>query len=92
MNCHTRLCADSWRRCASPLLVHNFSFAELIKAGQDTKLLRSDWGTWSEYRRARSITSHTYNEESADRVFAVVPRFVADIIDLIERLDRVEET
>mgnify|MGYP000367282347 CR=1 FL=1 len=49
-------------------------------------LLRSDWSLWKEYRRARGTTSHTYDEEKAREVFAIVPDFLAEARFLRDRL------
>ena len=54
------------------------NFQDLIRSGNERELLRSDWSLWKEYRRARTITSHTYDEEKAREVLAIVPDFLAE--------------
>ena len=78
-------------RSASPAEVENYSFAELIRAGQAARLIKSDWQIWGDYRHARSITSHTYSARSAARVFALIPQFVEDTAYLVEALEQADQ-
>ena len=62
------------------------TFQDLIRSGNERGLLRSDWSLWKEYRRARGITSHTYDEEKAREVFAILPDFLLEARFLRDRL------
>ncbi len=42
---------------------------------------------WFDYAEARNLTSHTYNEERAEEVFAIVADFVRDARYLLARLE-----
>ena len=64
----------------------NMTFQDLIRSGSERGLLRSDWSLWKEYRRARGTTSHTYNEDKAREVFAIVPDFLSEARFLRDRL------
>ena len=64
----------------------NMTFQDLIRSGSERGLLRSDWSLWKEYRRARGTTSHTYDEEKAREVFAIVPDFLSEARFLRDRL------
>jgi nucleotidyltransferase substrate binding protein (TIGR01987 family) len=67
--------------------VDALTFASLIRAGSEQGLLPSGWDTWRRFRDARGTTSHTYDEEKAAEVFAVVPDFLAEVEQLLERLE-----
>lgn len=64
----------------------NKTFQDLIRSGSERGLLRNDWSLWKEYRRARATTSHTYDEEKARDVFAIVPDFLSEARFLRDRL------
>jgi len=42
---------------------------------------------WFDYAECRNITSHTYNEEDAERVFQAAERFIHDAQALLSRLE-----
>lgn len=42
---------------------------------------------WFEYGEARNLTSHTYDEETAERVYAVAVRFAVHARDLLTHLE-----
>ena len=71
---------------ANPDEFDNMTFQDLIRSGNERGLLRSDWSMWKEYRRARGTTSHTYDEEKAREVFAIVPDFLSEARFLRDRL------
>ena len=71
---------------ANPDEFDKMIFQNLIRAGNERDLLRSDWSEWKKYREARSTTSHTYDEAKAREVFAVVPDFLAEARFLRDRL------
>lgn len=73
---------------ASPGAVDEMAFADLIRTGSEQGLLQNGWDIWREYRKARSITSHTYDEGKAKEVVAVIPRFLQDSQFLFEQLRR----
>jgi hypothetical protein len=51
---------------------------DLIRSGSAQGLLRNGWDKWKDYRKARSITSHTYNESKAIAVMLIVPDFLLE--------------
>lgn len=71
---------------ANPDEFDGMTFQDLIRSGNERGLLRSDWSLWKEYRRARGVTSHTYDEEKAREVFAIVPDFLLEARFLRDRL------
>lgn len=62
------------------------SFPDLIRTGCEKGLVLNDVKAWLQYRKARSITSHTYDHEKAAEVFAVIPAFVKDAKHLYDNL------
>lgn len=71
---------------ANPAAVAEMSFPELIRTGSERGLLLSGWDAWQGYRKARGITSHTYDESRAAQVFAVIPLFLQEARHLLEQL------
>ena len=71
---------------ASADLIDQMSFAALIRTGSEQGLLLCDWSQWRLYREKRSKTSHTYNEEMAQDVVAVIPDFLRDACFLRDKL------
>lgn len=55
--------------------IDQMSFATLIRTGAEKGLLKNSWDTWSVYRHARNLTSHTYDEKKAIEVCEIVPDF-----------------
>lgn len=71
---------------ANPVEVDEMSFQTLIRVGSERGLLLNGWDKWAEYRKARSTTSHVYNEAKASEVFAAIPGFLIDAKHLIKQL------
>ena len=70
----------------SPTAIEELSFEGLIRRGDEAGLLQSPVAVWKKFREARSITSHTYNEDKAQEVFARVPSFQKEVSFLLQRL------
>lgn len=62
------------------------TFQNLIRTGNEKGLLRSDWSRWKDYRQARTNSSHTYNQEKAEAVYAIAPDFLAEARYLYQQL------
>lgn len=73
---------------ASPSVIDEMAFADLIRTGSEQGLLQHGWDVWREYRKARSITSHTYDEGKAKEVVAVVPQFLQESRYLFNQLQK----
>jgi len=61
---------------------------DLFRESEKNGLI-ADAEEWIEHYEARNLTSHTYNADTADEVFALVPRFPLLVHDFLERLTRV---
>lgn len=62
-----------------------WSRRDLFRIGAETGLIASP-DSWFEFMRMRNLTSHTYNEETAQRVAAVIPGFAKDCGAFIDEL------
>ena len=63
---------------ASPAEIDRMPFQDLIRAGNEQGLLRSDWRKWRDFRQARNDTSHTYDASKAERVATQIPDFLEE--------------
>jgi len=71
---------------ANPQVFDGMPFADLIRTGNEQSLLKNDWSTWKIFREMRAKTSHTYDEQVADKVVAVIPDFIEEIKYLCNQL------
>jgi nucleotidyltransferase substrate binding protein (TIGR01987 family) len=62
----------------NPVEIDELAFPDLIRTGSEQGLLRNGWDIWKNYRQARSITSHTYDESKAIAVMQIVPDFLLE--------------
>jgi len=89
------LCASSLKRrlahaeAAAP--ASEMTFPTLIRTASEYGLLRSGWDLWSEFRLARNLTSHVYNEEVAQQVIERLPAFAQEAEFLYGQLKKVED-
>ena len=73
---------------ATPETVDQMAFPDLIRTGSEQGLLLSGWDAWKEFRKARGITSHIYDEAKAKEVFAALPRFRDEARFLLTQLEK----
>jgi nucleotidyltransferase substrate binding protein (TIGR01987 family) len=71
---------------ADPQAVGRLSFQDLIRTGSEQGLLRLDWERWRDWRQARALTSHAYDEQKARQVAATVPAFLLEARFLYDSL------
>ena len=64
----------------------NMPFPDLIRSGNEQRLLLGDWPKWKTYRDMRAKTSHTYDEKIALEVVAEIPAFLEEVRYLCDRL------
>jgi hypothetical protein len=70
----------------SPAAVSELTFEGLIRRADELGLVASPVATWKEFRKARTDTSHTYNEDKALSVVARIPDFAQEAMFLLKRL------
>lgn len=68
--------------------IDQMTFSSLIRTGAEKGLLKRSWETWSAYRTARNLTSHTYNESKAIKVCQVIPEFFKEAEFLLHQLQK----
>jgi nucleotidyltransferase substrate binding protein (TIGR01987 family) len=68
--------------------VEDMSFADLIRTAHQKNLLLSDIDQWLAYRKARNITSHTYDSTKADEVVEVATKFLPEVQHLLNSLKK----
>lgn len=71
----------------NPAQVDEMTFQTLIRTGSEMGLLKNGWDAWAKYRKARSTTSHVYDERKALEVFAVIPDFYTEAVFLLNALE-----
>ncbi len=60
--------------------------ADFYRLAAENRLI-TDSARWMDYHRARNATSHNYNEEAAENVFAEAIEFVHDAKQLLSILE-----
>ena len=63
-------------------------FPTLIRTASEQGLVRSGWDVWFEIRKARNLTSHVYNEDTARQVVELLPLFAEEAEYLYRELER----
>jgi nucleotidyltransferase substrate binding protein (TIGR01987 family) len=71
----------------NPAELREMAFMELIRTGAEAGLIR-EVARFRVYREKRNITSHTYDEERAEEVLAILPDFIRDMRYLLDELKR----
>lgn len=69
----------------NPSEVDGFSYRHLFRIGAERGLVQ-DVESWFDYRERRNITSHTYDEVKAARVFEALPAFAGHAEELLAKL------
>lgn len=73
---------------ATPGLVREMSFNELIRLGYETGLLQAELLTWKHFRQNRGTTSHGYDEDKAQEVYEGIPEFLTEVKFLYNKLTK----
>ena len=66
--------------------VQQMTFIQVIRVANKLDLLHFELDKWTEFRQMRNITSHTYDEEVARKVVAVIPDFCEEVGYLLKQL------
>jgi nucleotidyltransferase substrate binding protein (TIGR01987 family) len=86
------LCASMLKRHLAQIAAvepeREITFPALIRTASENGLLRSGWDVWYEFRKARNLTSHVYNEETARQVVEQIPAFAEEADYLHQELER----
>ncbi len=74
----------------NPHEVDSMSFKHIIREAYAKNLTNSDVVVWTEYRKNRGITSHTYDEVKAQAVFESVSKFLNEARYVLARLQEIQ--
>jgi len=85
--CIKSLCRYFEQTLSSKEAVKTMSFEQLIRHAWSLGLLNEEIAQWRIFREKRNITSHTYNEEKAIEVCAIIPVFLAEAKYLYTAID-----
>lgn len=66
----------------------DYSLKNIFREAGKQKLI-SSVENWFGYLEARNLTSHTYNEQTADEVYQAAQKFAVDAAELIKKLEAV---
>lgn len=66
--------------------IEQLSFPALIRLGSKRGLTLHGWEVWEQYRHARNLTSHVYDEKKALQVCDSIPAFLEDAQYLLQQL------
>ena len=69
--------------------INQMSFNDMIRVANQQNLLESDLEKWTDFRKMRNMTSHTYDENIARRVVGIIPEFYTEMIFLLNRLKEI---
>jgi len=76
---------ERWLSIKLPAPQTKLGFNDLFREAAQYGLIDSP-ESWFEYRRARNITSHTYNDRLAQEVYEVAETFLIDVHKLLKKL------
>jgi nucleotidyltransferase substrate binding protein (TIGR01987 family) len=51
------------------------------------KRIIADFGRWAAFHKARNLTSHVYNEETASEIYAVAKSFADDLYAFVKTME-----
>ena len=66
--------------------INSMTFNAMIRTANQLDLLKSNLEKWSEFSEMRNITSHTYEDEVAEKVVRIVPDFYEEVSFLLQKL------
>jgi len=76
----------SWHIPMPQVRVSELSFAELVRTANEHGLFTESYEVWSNYRKMRNITSHTYNEDAAEQVLEIIPAFLEEVKKFLSKM------
>jgi nucleotidyltransferase substrate binding protein (TIGR01987 family) len=72
---------------ANPGDIDKMTFGQVVRAGAEAGLM-PDLGRFQDYRDKRNITSHTYDQNKAEEIVAVLRDFASDVRFMLAELER----
>lgn len=71
--------------------VANMTFNRIIREAYAHQIIGSELLVWQKYRKNRTITSHTYSEKNAQKVFEGTSDFLTEAKYLLSRLQELNK-
>jgi nucleotidyltransferase substrate binding protein (TIGR01987 family) len=68
--------------------VDSLTFNQIVRLAIERNITSLEVLDWNEFRRDRSITSHTYDQNKAEQVYASIPRFLNESKYVCDELDK----
>ena len=69
--------------------IDEFNVKNIFRKAARMKLIESA-EHWFEYQKVRNLTSHTYNEKTAEETYRVIQKFLPDAEKLLENLEKLD--
>ena len=66
--------------------INGMTFNDIIRRSNQYGILKSNLEVWDDYRQKRNMTSHTYNENVAKDVVAIIPAFKDEAKFILNKL------
>lgn len=66
--------------------IEGMTFNEMIRQANKMGLLKTNLEKWDNFRQKRNLTSHTYDEEIAIKVVAIIEDFAKEAQYLLDKL------
>ena len=66
--------------------INGMTFNDIIRRSNQYGILKSNLEVWDDYRQKRNMTSHTYNENVAKDVVAIIPAFKDEARFILNKL------
>ena len=67
------------------------TLAALIRTANERGYLETTWAEWKDFRDARNIAAHAYNEPAGEKIALQVPAFLVAAEQMLERMRRKAE-
>lgn len=75
----------------NPKEIDDMTFNDLIRTAYGKNIVKADVPAWCEYRKKRGITSHTYDEDKAQKVFESAVSFLDEARYALSRLQELNK-
>jgi len=78
----------AWKTCKKALGTSSTAPKVVIREMAQQKLIESP-EEWFDYLEARNLSSHTYKEELAEKVYAVAQKFLPRALGLLQKIKKI---
>lgn len=75
----------------NPNEIDNMTFNDIMRIAYGKNIVRSDASVWCKYRDQRGTTSHTYDEDKAQKVFESATDFLDEARYVLYRLQELNK-